>query len=340
MNNNKIIEISSYIIAGLFLLGCFNLHLVSTLVAGLSVYLLVTYFYHLIEPKVKSNLASSLTLLCLSILVMLLIGGLFFGIYSAIKVGNANIKNMGQDTFNILQQIRNYLPDSVVNYIPDDILILKEKLTDVLKVNSPHIFEVTGTSLKVVAHVLIGLFLGAIIAFASLKPEAEKEKEENKKPLHLALEKRIKVFTEVFRKVMSAQVKISLINTILTATYLLIILPLCGVHLPYGKTLVLVTFVVGLIPVLGNLISNTLIFLISLTVSFKIAISSIIFLIVVHKMEYYINAKIVGSKIKTNIWELLLAMVIMETLFGIVGVALAPVIYGYIKEELKLKELI
>ena len=33
-------------------------------------------------------------------------------------------------------------------------------------------------------------------------------------------------------------------------------------------------------------------------------------------------------------------MIIMETLFGLLGVAIAPVIYGYIKEELKKKELI
>ena len=78
----------------------------------------------------------------------------------------------------------------------------------------------------------------------------------------------------------------------------------------------------------------------SLTLSFEVAVFSLIFLVVIHKMEYYINAKIVGSKIKTSIWELLIAMIIMETLFGLIGVAVAPIIYGYIKEELKQLDMV
>ena len=42
----------------------------------------------------------------------------------------------------------------------------------------------------------------------------------------------------------------------LTWIYLGLILPSFGVELPFVKTMVLVTFVVGLLPVLGNLISN------------------------------------------------------------------------------------
>lgn len=392
MTTQKITQLTSYLLMAFFLIGCFSLHLMSTLVSGLSLYLLVTHFYKMIVPKMKSEIAGKITLLMLIFLLIIVLGGIFFGIYSAIKVGNANIKSMGEDAFNILQEIRSYLPESIVSYIPDDMLILKEKLTEVAKLSSSHIFEVTGSSLKVLVHVVLGLLLGAIIAFSFLKDEVhstvfyinqkmtdifnkylqkknepltkediigllslEQISEEDKKsllemienhnekesrPLKEALTERIKIFAEVFRKVISAQVKISAINTILTSIYLLIALPLCGIHLPYAKTLVLITFLVGLIPVLGNLISNVLIFLISLTVGFKVAIASIVFLIIIHKMEYYINAKIVGEKIKISIWELLLAMLVMETLFGLMGVALAPVIYGYIKEELKLKKLI
>ena len=39
--------------------------------------------------------------------------------------------------------------------------------------------------------------------------------------------------------------------------FLLGVLPLLGIHVPLAKTLVVVTFVVGLLPVIGNLISNT-----------------------------------------------------------------------------------
>ena len=63
--------------------------------------------------------------------------------------------------------------------------------------------------------------------------------------------------TDAFEAVIFAQVKISTINTTLTAIYLLGGLRLFGVRLPLAGTLILVTFLTGLIPVVGNLVSNT-----------------------------------------------------------------------------------
>ena len=110
--------------------------------------------------------------------------------------------------------------------------------------------------------------------------------------------------------------------------------------MPYAKSLILLSFLFGLIPVLGNLIINFLVVALSITVSFKLAIFSLLFLVLIHKLEYYINAKIVGSRLHISIWELLISMVVMEAIFSMVGVVLAPAIYGYIKEELKLNKII
>ena len=118
------------------------------------------------------------------------------------------------------------------------------------------------------------------------------------KPLSLAFYERVKNFTNVFERVIFAQGKISAINTSLTAIYLLIVLPMFNINLPYAKTLVLLTFLVGLIPVLGNLISNTFIVLLSVTSSLKVGIASLAFLVIIHKLEYYINAKIVVTRQK------------------------------------------
>ena len=41
-----------------------------------------------------------------------------------------------------------------------------------------------------------------------------------------------------FRNVVFAQVRISALNTIFTAIYLVVVLPLFGVHLPLAKTLI------------------------------------------------------------------------------------------------------
>jgi predicted PurR-regulated permease PerM len=141
-------------------------------------------------------------------------------------------------------------------------------------------------------------------------------------------------FAVAFRKIVFAQLKISLINTTFTAIYLLIILPLMDIHIPYREVLVLVTFVAGILPVVGNILSNTAITLISFSVSLQTAFFSLLFLVVLHKFEYVINARIVGGQIQAKIWELLIAMFLMESLFGLVGLLLAPILYGYVKLEL------
>jgi predicted PurR-regulated permease PerM len=115
---------------------------------------------------------------------------------------------------------------------------------------------------------------------------------------------------------------------------------LAGIHLPFVKTLILLTFVAGLLPVIGNVISNTVIVVISLSHSLSTAGLALLFLVTVHKLEYFLNAKIVGTKINARAWELLSAMLVMEALFGIAGVIAAPVFYAYIKSELSQVELV
>ena len=55
---------------------------------------------------------------------------------------------------------------------------------------------------------------------------------------------------------------------------------------------------------------------------------------IVHKAEYFLNAKIIGSKINAKAFELLIVMLVFEHLFGVGGIVLAPVIYAYLKREL------
>ena len=131
-----------------------------------------------------------------------------------------------------------------------------------------------------------------------------------------------------------AQVKISAINTLLTALYVLVALPLAGVRLPFAGTVVAVTFLTGLLPVVGNLLSNTVIVVISLGASVWVAVASLVFLVVIHKLEYFVNARIVGGEIRAAAWEILLALFALEAAFGLAGIAVAPIVYAYAKQEL------
>jgi predicted PurR-regulated permease PerM len=113
-----------------------------------------------------------------------------------------------------------------------------------------------------------------------------------------------------------------------------------GVHLPLVKTMIAITFVIGLIPVIGNLISNAMIVVVSLSQSLGVAIASLAYLIIIHKLEYFLNARIVGSQIRANAWELLIAMLCMEAAFGLAGIVAAPIYYAYIKSELRARNLV
>ena len=98
--------------------------------------------------------------------------------------------------------------------------------------------------------------------------------------------------------------------------------------------MIAVTFVAGLIPVAGNIISNTILVIIALSHSLNTAIASLVFMVVVHKAEYFLNARIIGAQVNAKAWELLTAILVMETLFGVPGLVAAPVFYALLKKEL------
>lgn len=138
---------------------------------------------------------------------------------------------------------------------------------------------------------------------------------------------RFELFYRSFTTVMGAQILISAINTVLTGIFVV------SVGLPHAAVVIGVTFLCGLLPVIGNLISNTIITAIGFTVSPQMAAIALGFLIVIHKLEYFLNSKIIGDRIRNPIWLTLLGLVLGEKLMGIPGMILAPVILNYIKVE-------
>src|SRR5438132_1397109 len=111
----------------------------------------------------------------------------------------------------------------------------------------------------------------------------------------LAIE-RWRQLAHAFRDVLAAQLRIALVNAGLTAIYLLAILPAFGASVPLAKTLVAFTFFASLVPIVGNLMSNTAIVVAALTVSLATGAASLVFLVAIHKLEYFLNAHFVGSR--------------------------------------------
>ena len=326
-------EIAAWIITGALLLAVLPLRLLPALLAGLLVYELV----HVIAPRLpifrrsRSKLAA---VTILSVLIVVVLALAMVGIVAFMRSDAGSLPGLLQKMADTLEGARGKLPPWIGDSIPGDADALRDAASGWLRENSRELRVMGGEIGHGLVHVLIGMVIGAMVSLREALPAGETG------PLARALLIRATKVGDAFRRVVFAQVRISALNTVFTAIYLLAILPLFGIHLPFAKTLVVVTFLAGLLPVVGNLISNTVIFIVSLNVSLEVAAASLAFLVVIHKLEYFLNARIVGAQIHAKAWELLLAMLVMESAFGIAGLVAAPIYYAYLKDELASAELI
>jgi predicted PurR-regulated permease PerM len=75
-------------------------------------------------------------------------------------------------------------------------------------------------------------------------------------------------------------------------------------------------------------------------ISMGTAVASLSFLVIIHKLEYLINSRIVGGETDSQAWEILLAIIIGEAAFGVGGVVIAPIVYAFVKRELRDRGLV
>lgn len=191
-----------------------------------------------------------------------------------------------------------------------------------------------GFYLKTAAFQIALLLIGLVVAvsmFLSGRWGTEADVQETPDSLYATVVKelaeRVRTFYRSFSRVIGAQIVISSINTGLTAVFLV------WNHFHYTTTLIALTFICGLLPIIGNIISNCLICGVAFTIEPRMALIALFFLIIIHKLEYFLNSKIVGDRIKNPMWLTLLGIVIGEKLMGIPGMILAPVVLHYIKIE-------
>ena len=327
-------EVASFILTAAALILILRLHLLVAFLAGLLVFELV----HMIAPMLQRQLADRRALIgAVAILAAVIVGiimGLAFGIVAFLKSEAGSVPALMNKMAEIIESAKGVLPPWIMDHIPATVEGIRDRISAWLREHAAQVRLIGAETARAFVMLLIGMIIGAMVA---LHEAAEPT---NQKPLALALIKRAEGVGDAFRRVVFAQVRISALNTIFTAIYLLAVLPLFGVNLPYAKTLVVLTFITGLLPVIGNLISNTVIVTVSLAVSVAVALASLAFLIVIHKLEYFLNARIVGTRIEARPWEVLIAMLGMEAAFGLPGLVAAPIYYAYIKRELSRRGLV
>ena len=326
--------IAAWILVGVAMLLILILHLLPALLAGLLVYELIHILTPYIARKFPGPRAKLIALAFLVVVIVSLLTLAGAGLMAFFRSESGSITVLMAKMAQIIEDSRKILPSWLLQRLPVDAIAFKEQATIWLREHSNTLQIMGKEAGRGTAHVLIGMIIGGMVALRDARYD------DTFKPFAQALIERISLFADAFRRVVFAQVRIATINAIFTAVYLAVFLPLMGVQLPLIKTMIAITFVVGLIPVAGNLISNTIVVIVSLSQSLSVALGSLLYLILIHKFEYFLNARIVGSQIRANAWELLIAMVLMEAAFGLAGVVAAPIYYAYIKSELRARELV
>ena len=337
MNKNTHItrsEYASWILAALALLFTLRLHLLPALIAGLLVYELVHVLAPLFARHMTTRRAKAAAIVVVSLFVVGIVSTASFGIVVFMKGEGGSLSALLAKMADIIEDSRSTLPAWVVEFLPRNAQGVRDTLSLWLREHASELQLIGKETGHALAQVLIGMIIGAMVSLRDALGDAERA------PLARALAERIFRLGEAFRRIVFAQVRISALNTFFTAIYLVGVLPFFGVHLPLTKTMIVVTFLAGLLPVVGNLISNSVIVIVSMAHSPQVAFSSLGFLVLIHKLEYFLNARIVGGQINAKAWELLTAMLVMESAFGIAGLVAAPICYAWLKDELSQRGLI
>ncbi|HQN65214.1 MAG TPA: AI-2E family transporter [Methylophilus sp.] len=309
-------------------------HLLPALLVGLLVFELVHIISPYIARRMPGKIAKLVAVGLLATAVVGIITLIGMGMAALFGSDSGGLSRLISQMAQIIEDSRQILPKWIDERLPANAVTLQQAVTQWLRDHSSDLQFVGTQAGRHAAHMIIAMVIGGMLALR------EAVVIEHYKPFSRALVQRIAMFGDAFRNIVFAQVRISAINATFTGIYLAVVLPMMGVHLPFTKTMIAITFIVGLLPVIGNLISNTVIVVVSMSHSLGVAIGSLAFLVVIHKLEYFLNARIIGGKIRANAWELLIAMLSMEAAFGLPGLVAAPIYYAYIKSELRKQNLI
>ncbi|KVP39533.1 AI-2E family transporter [Burkholderia ubonensis] len=318
----------------LCVIGALVMHTIPALLAGLLAFVLTRALLTALR-----HWDTNRKLLSHEMLAGVIVGVGSLAVLAAISVlvarllGGESLREFMLTLAETITQAKQYLPEAIAGYIPDSLMGMRALAAGALKEHANVVAGIGSHVLHGVLLTLIGWITGVLAAVSLSARAAERPTEQ---PVFIATWSRLWAqLADSFKNVAWAQTKIAGLNALMTGLFLMLVMPLLGWNLPYAKTLILATFLCGLMPVVGNLLSNTFICILALSVAFPAAVVSLVFLIVIHKLEYFLNARIQGHEIGAKAWELLIMLFAFELLFGPAGMVAAPVIYAFVKADLK-----
>lgn len=309
----------SYVLFALMVAAVIVLKLGPVLLSGLFSYLILDLTFRRLTPRVPDGTARWLALATFVVAAV----GLFWMFGDFTRRGLSALPAITNTAIpKLIEVAEGYGFDVPFEGAHD----VREMIVRAVRDNAERITRASGLMTKKVFHIIVGVFI-AILCFMTRHDAAYRGNLFD--ALRKELSARIGTFMLGFEKVFGAQILISGINTVLTAIYLI------GMGFPFLKFLIPATFILGCLPLVGNVTSNTLIVGTALTFSFQHALFSLAFLVIIHKLEYFLNSRIMGASINAPMWQTLLGILVGDVVMGVAGIILAPALIHYVKEELQ-----
>jgi len=336
--------IASYVLMAGALLLCLTAHLLTGLLAVCVGFLAARWFARFISAGLLRAFGSRISparlgqvadVLAVALLIALPLGILTGTLSQSREVmlyAPQQYRELLDYVARTVLELRSKLSPDMAVYLPDGAADLQRLVAKYLSAQAGSLAMAGRAWLNALLFAYVGLIVGALAA-VSRRGSASG-------PLTLALRARVGLFGEAFGQIVAAQFWIASFNTALTAIFLLFVLPLWDTHLPYTPALITLTFLGGLVPIVGNLVCNGVITVVGLSVSPLTGLACLAFLILIHKAEYLINAKVVGQRTQMAVWELLAVMFAAEAVFGPGGLVAAPLFYAYLKKELQAADMV
>jgi predicted PurR-regulated permease PerM len=341
---SRAVLFSSYVLMAGALLVCLTAHLLTGLLAVCIGFLSARWFARQIlrglvrlgapaaEPGRWGTLANTLAVTLVVVSPIAILTGTLSQSREVMLDAPAQYRELLDYVARTVLELRSKLSPEMAVYLPDGAADLQRLVAKYLSAQAGALALAGRAWLNALLFAYVGLIVGALAAITHRPGPFG--------PLARAMRERVVLFGDAFRQIVAAQFWIAMFNTFLTAVFLLFVLPLWDLHLPYTPALITLTFLAGLVPIVGNLVCNGVITVVGLSVSPLTGLACLAFLILIHKAEYLINAKVVGRRTQMAVWELLAVMFAAEAVFGPAGLVAAPLFYAYLKKELQAAQLV
>jgi predicted PurR-regulated permease PerM len=309
----------SYFLVPLAVLASAWLHLAPIALAGLLSYMILNLTYRGFARRLSPMLSR-----CLALGVFL-VAAVALG-WMVARFVRSTIHTLPQIASTAIPRIIVLAESHGIDLPFDNVYELREMAIQKIKEHAEGITTESGVLTAQFFHILIVVFVAILAFFSPPTPGRESNFFDE---LGRELAERMRVLMSGFEKVLGAQVLISAAYTVLTLVFLI---TMGFSHLIF---LTLATFLFGVMPIIGNIISNSIIVATGLTLSTRHAAFALVFLILIHKSGYFVYGRVLGSSLKVPMWQTLLAILLGEIVMGVPGIILAPTLLHYAKEELR-----